>query len=155
MSGSSPTYPQLREPIPQAKARTAVGIGITTLVTIMVVVLLTTFSVLALVSARSDLRLSLLTDTAMETYYAADAQGQRWLAELDTFVGTTEAGDRAAILTEAGYSVVTADDGTLMVSEHFAIDRNRQINATVEIDAQGTLRVTRWQSGSSEVVALP
>jgi biopolymer transport protein ExbD len=141
--------------MPQAKARTVVGIGITTLVTIMVVVLLTTFSVLALVSAHSDLRLSLLTNTAMEHYYAADARGQRWLAELDTFVGTTETGDRAAILMEAGYSVATGDDGTLVVSEHFVVDMNRQISVTVEIDAQGTLTVTRWQSGLLQADELP
>jgi hypothetical protein len=77
----------------------------------MVTVLLTTFSVLTLVSARADLKLSNMAITSTQSYYAADSEAEEWLAALDAFVHDGH-NDLAADLLAAGYQFSTdvADD---------------------------------------------
>jgi hypothetical protein len=77
-------------------------VGLSTLVTIMVTVLLTTFAVLTLVSARADLKLSSMAITSTQNYYVADGEAEEWLAKVDTFVHG-EHGDLVADLSAAGY----------------------------------------------------
>ncbi|MDR1714163.1 MAG: hypothetical protein LBR39_08460 [Coriobacteriales bacterium] len=102
-------------------SRSAVGVGLTTIVTIMVVVLLTTFSVLALVSANSDLRLSRMATTSAQSYYQADSAAQRWLTELDR----TSPGEHSA---------------------SFPIDAHRSLEVTVQIMPDGSIQIQQWQS---------
>jgi hypothetical protein len=74
----------------------------------MVTVLLTTFAVLTLVSARADLKLSNMAITSTQSYYAADGEAEEWLAEVDAFVHG-EHGDLAADLAAAGYQSAAED----------------------------------------------
>jgi len=114
--------------VPNSKPRSAVGLGITTLVTIMVVVLLTTFSVLALVSARSDLKLSTMAQESARQYYAANAAAERWLAEQDSA------------------PLPPGDQEPQPISQSFAIDDNRQLQVTILRNADGTITIQQWQT---------
>jgi hypothetical protein len=159
----------------RSRSRSAVGVGLSTLVTIMVTVLLTTFAVLTLVSARADLKLSNKTIESTQSYYAADSEAEEWLAALDAFA-RDEHGDLVADLSAAGYqSVATAgarvddaagdgsggdaagaggdgvlvgDDGRIRVAATFPIDEKRDLIVEIALDREGEIDILRWQSVS-------
>ena len=128
-----------------SKPRTAIGVGITTLVTIIVAVLLTTFSVLTLVTARADLRLSNKAIESTESYYAADSAAEQWLAILDNFVIRGHA-DLLKNLNSAGYKVTTAGDGRILITESFSMDDKRDLLVEVAIDSSGRIDILTWKT---------
>jgi hypothetical protein len=123
--------------------RAALGVGLATLVTVLVAVLLTTFSVLALVSARADLRLSDKTAEAMESYYSADSQAEAWLAEIDERV------DSGSFSATAGggseYTVGATSDGQITITRIFTIDEVRDLIVELKIDDGAEIEILRWQ----------
>jgi hypothetical protein len=129
----------------RAVSRSAVGVGLSTLVTIMVAVLLTTFSVLTLVSARADLSLSEKAVTSTQTYYAADGKAEQWLAKVDTFVQQTH-DDLVGDLTAAGYQPSVDDNGQLKIATTIPIDDKRDLIVEVALDSAGEMDILRWQS---------
>jgi hypothetical protein len=126
-------------------SRSAVGVGLSTLVTVMVAVLLTTFSVLALVSARADLRLSEKVIESTAGYYAADGEAEQWLADVDMLIQQEE-GDLADALLSAGYQVDTTDEGRTVLTESFNIDSNRDLIVEIAVDKTEGIDILRWQS---------
>lgn len=132
----------------QAKKRSAFGIGITTLVTIMVVLLLLVFSVLSLVSARSNMHLTQMATDRAQQYYAADGEATVWYAELDTFVARLEGEPDGYTeqLSLAGYAVEVTDTDELRVTNSFAIDKSRMLVVTVAVNEDKTTTIRQWQS---------
>ncbi|MGN0372623.1 MAG: hypothetical protein ACI4F3_07400 [Enterocloster sp.] len=63
--------------------RSRVNIGAASLILIFIVLCLSTFSLLALSSARGDLSLEMRSGEAVRAYYRADSEGQRWLSQTD------------------------------------------------------------------------
>jgi hypothetical protein len=124
------------------------GIGITTLVTVMVVILLTAFSVLSLVTARSDLRLTTRGVDATSAYYAADGEAEQWYSELNAFLAGKTSTNWEKTLTDAGYKVTRTTNGALTVNAQFPIGTNRQLLVAVAIDGAGKPTVVQWQSES-------
>jgi len=137
-----------RQAASQKKKRSALGVGVTTLVTIIVVVLLTAFSVLSLVSANSNLRLSQMAATQTQNYYVADTNATLWYADLDTFAAalTGDPSTFAGQLQQAGYQVITADDGELLVTNGFTVSDYRSLMVTVAINDDKTTTIRQWQS---------
>jgi hypothetical protein len=124
------------------------GVGVITLVTILVVLLLAAFSVLSLVLARSDLSLSQMATNSAQDYYAADAAATQWYAQLDSFVGTlggTPTNYQGALEAQ-GYTVNRTSAGELRVTQGFAMGANRQLQVTVAIQDNGTTVVRQWQT---------
>jgi hypothetical protein len=132
-------------------------VGLSTLVTIMVAVLLTTFSVLALVSARADLRLSDKATDSVEHYYVADGEAEQWLAAVDALARQERSelppGNNSAALSmlvealsSAGYEAVGADDGRVRVAETFVIDERRDLIVEIALDTTGEIDILRWQT---------
>ena len=133
---------------PNSRPRSAIGVGVATLVTIIVAVLLTTFSVLTLVTARADLRYSTKAIESTQNYYATDGQAEQWLAKLDGFVAEEHEVFLPLALGDAGYQVSTTTDGRVLITEVFSIDDKRELTVEVAIDNDGGLDVLTWQSGS-------
>jgi hypothetical protein len=128
-------------------SRWAIGVGIGTLVTIAVTVLLTTFSVLALVTAHADLRLSNKVIESTQEYYVADGQAERWLAQLDDFVAREHV-DLVGALSAEGYTTSPDDDGGVLITQTFSINTNKEIIVEVIIDKDGGLAVVKWQTNA-------
>ncbi|MCL2529612.1 MAG: hypothetical protein FWE41_04695 [Coriobacteriia bacterium] len=130
------------------KKRSALGVGVTTLVTIIVVVLLTAFSVLSLVSALSSERLSEMAVTQIENYYEADSEATVWYAELDAFAaGLTGSPDEyARQLTSGGYTLLQGSEDTLLVTQRFDLSEFRSLVVTVAINDDKTTTIKQWQS---------
>jgi len=133
--------------------RTGIGVGITTLVTILVVLLLTTFSIMTLASARYDYRLSTLTADATAGYYAADREACRWVAEVKTIIENRPQAEwsEAVLSTEENVSVQRIDDAqaeALIVYCEFEIDTNLMLEVRVVITGNGELTIIDWVSVS-------
>ncbi len=124
--------------------RAALGVGLATLITVLVAVLLTTFSVLALVTARGDLSLSNKTAEAMESYYEADGQAEEWLSELDGYMSSGQT-NLSNNLGRAGYELGLTKDGKTTVSETFDIDNNRELSVEIMIDNYPQIEILKWQ----------
>lgn len=132
----------------EQKKRSALGIGVATLVTIMVVLLLASFSVLSLVSAQSNYHLSQMAADQAGMYYTADSEATVWYAELDTFVATLE-GDLNGVaeqLTTAGYDTELTSAGELRVYNSFAISDKRMLTVTIAVAEDKTTTIRQWQS---------
>jgi len=129
------------------KPRSALGVGITTLVTIVVAVLLTTFSVLALVTARADLRLSNRAIESSQSYYAADGQAEQWMATLDSFTNQNKA-NLLNSLTAGGYAATPKDGNWIVIDKRFSIDTTRDLLVEVAVNSNGELDVLKWQTTS-------
>jgi hypothetical protein len=118
------------------------GVGIATLVTIMVAVLLTTFSVLTLVTASADLRLSNKTVESVHNYYKADSAAEEWLAEMD-------ADGWLSVVTDSSQRYIPSesiDDDHMKISHEFPIDDLRVLTVEVIIDRDGSIDILKWQS---------
>ena len=136
-------------PLPEnPKGRSAIGVGVTTLITVLVVLLLATFSVLSLASARSDQHLSLMAAQATTEYYEADAAAVEWYAELSEFLASTRSSDWAKTLDNAGYEVNTVGE-EVRVSAHFSIGSHKELAVTVAVARDGSAMIRRWQSVST------
>jgi hypothetical protein len=120
-------------------------VGLSTIMTVMVVVLLTTFSVLALVSARAELRLANRAIESTGNYYAADGEAEKWLASLDAFI--REGHDNLeGDLALAGYQVAVTEDGQTKLTESFEVDNKRDLAVEIALDRAGEMDILRWQT---------
>jgi hypothetical protein len=128
------------------KQRSALGIGVTTLITILVVMLLATFSVLSLVSARSDLHLSQMAVQSTQDYYAAESEATQWYAQLDSFLATKPSGDLRAALKQAGYVLLDSPTDDLVVSKVFPAGEKRKLTVSIAIAADGSTTIRQWQT---------
>jgi len=130
------------------KKRSAMGIGVATLVTIIVVLLLTAFAVLSLVSALSSLKLSEMAVAQGERYYAADTQATLWYAELDNFVAELkgEPESFAQQLESAGYEAVVISEGETRIIRGFTMSEYRSLMVTIAVHDDKTTTIRQWQS---------
>ena len=90
----------------------SIGVGATSIVLIAVVLCLTVFSVLALVTANADAKLSQKSLRSVADYYAAEAKVQQRLAAIDAQLanGDVEAGEDIQIENGKIFFSVSIDD---------------------------------------------
>jgi hypothetical protein len=122
------------------------GIGVTSLLTVMAVLLLTSFAVLSLLSAKSDLLLSGKAAQAVSSYYEADGEAEDWWMELNELLQSPAAGGLQERLKAAGYSAEAAAGGALIVRSSFAMGENKNLEVTVSVAAGGEAEILGWQS---------
>ncbi|MDR2108677.1 MAG: hypothetical protein LBP28_04360 [Coriobacteriales bacterium] len=130
------------------RQRSAVGVGVSTLITVLVVLLLATFSILSLVSARSDLQLSRMATSSAQDFYAADSQATRWYAELDTFCAANASNDLRRALQEKGYELLESSSDALVVTKAFAVGEKRQLTVSIAVTADGSTTIRQWQTAT-------
>lgn len=83
----------------QEKASSPVGVGVLTILTVLLVLALAVFSALTFSSARADLALSKTNAETIAAYYAADAEARRQKAEF--VAGTSGALEATIPMTDA------------------------------------------------------
>lgn len=104
---------------PQSKQSGAspLGVGVISIVTVLLVLCLTIFSALTLTTAKADLNLSRINADTVSAWYAADAEAARQYA---AFAGSTVSGELEASIPIAGRQslylhLVRDGDGTVRV----------------------------------------
>jgi Tfp pilus assembly protein PilX len=137
-------------PTSKAKPRPGIGLGITTLVTIFMVLLLTIFSVLTLATAEYDSRLSRQAIDASGEYYAADDAACQWLADVSTLLESTPPERWAAAISSTNADSITSprteDSGQLLVSRSFPINQRLELKVGLSISADGNITIIEWRS---------
>ncbi|MDR0425204.1 MAG: hypothetical protein LBH39_07150 [Clostridiales Family XIII bacterium] len=127
------------------KAFAAMGIGVTSLLTIMAVLLLTSFAVMALMSAKSDMELSDKASQAVSSYYEADCLAEEWWAGLNEMLKGQAGGASERMLADAGYDVEDVD-GALIVRTAFPMGEKKNLEVAVEVSREGSATVLSWKS---------
>lgn len=119
------------------KSEYRMGIGTSSILMIFVVLCLTTLGVLSFASARNNLTLSQKRQTQVESYYAASAEAERILSQIDTILIETrkDTGNFAqnvyARLTKDGRFWVTED---LCVTFYVEINNVQLLQVIVSVE---------------------
>lgn len=96
------------------------GVGASSILLIMVVLCLTAFGVLTLVSARVDQKLTERTRNYMESYYAADARAQELISGVDAALAGGEDPLKLAGVSRSGNTIVITvpmEEGQSLLAE--------------------------------------
>ena len=116
------------------------GIGGSLILIIFIVLTITVFSVLTLVSAENEVGMTERAAKASEAYYAAEKEAALRCGELENAIsGLTEMNDISASLSLAGADVSNAEDG-IRVSFTVEIDGTRQLETVLKPE-NGTLAI--------------
>ncbi|MCL2055841.1 MAG: hypothetical protein FWH02_01305 [Oscillospiraceae bacterium] len=128
------------------------GVGGSSILVIFVILTLTTFAALSLVSARADSNLSQKAMAASKQFYAADSRAEEILAQLGAAVADIPQGNgfitgaQNAVL-QAGLpeiTEVTALDGRLLVYYTVSINEIQELRAVIEI-TPGKIARSSWK----------
>ena len=128
-------------------AATGIGVGGSSILAVFVILCLTTFATLSLVSAQADLRLSRRAADSVTLYYQADAQAQQLLAQLAGSGQGTESQEQFVEKAAALDYVQSVSASPAWVTVEFAIpmDDTRQLSGTVFVTSTGQLTTDRYQ----------
>lgn len=128
------------------RAFSSMGTGISSLLTVMAVLLLTSFAVLSLVSSNSDMTLSDKAAEAVAQYYQADSLAEEWRAQLDAALKEGQQGGVAAALQSAG--IETRQEGAELVAfSQFPINEKKNLVVEVAISPDGQeANIIKWSS---------
>ena len=115
-----------------------VNIGGSSILIIFVLLCLTTFATLAMVSATASFRLAQRVITASDAYYAADSRAEEILAQISYIVNHTPYDEIALRLLEAG---ALLDDGII----RYAVPIDDVLSIEVQLELTGgRLRIISW-----------
>lgn len=118
-----------------------IGVGSSSILAIFVVLCLTAFATLSLVSARADAKLTQKSADAAAAYYAADCAAEQKLAELALAVDDMPNAELQNTLTQAGFSCDNSD-GRLLAS--YSVPMGELKTLFVQVDPL-TLKLLCWQ----------
>ena len=95
------------------KKSIGVGIGSSSILVIFVILCLTTFSALSLVSANADLKLTMRTNSAITDFYNADSLAEEKIESIAKFISLDDENDIiASNLESIGVFVESIDNNT-------------------------------------------
>ena len=127
------------------RATAAIGLGVTSLLTVMAVILLTSFALLSVLSANSDMLMSEKAAQAVKEYYAADCQAETWWMQLKQ---TIDNGDESPIdvkLNQAGFETELIN-GEYLVNKTFSVGDKKNLTVSASVSESGESRIVLWQS---------
>lgn len=124
------------------KEISGIQIGTSSLILIFVVLCLTIFSVLSLMSSMSDMRLAQKSLSATEEYYKADSLAEKKLKEIDMIIESTYA------LEEKMGEIY--DPATGLISYEIPINEHQVLCVELEVisrakDGEKRYNITKWQ----------
>ncbi len=119
------------------------AVGIPSLITVLVVMLLGSFAVLSLITARADIKLAKKAYDAASDYYAADLAATQKLAELKRLV------KEGADISSYGFDVIQTIDSGELICYNIPIDNNNSLKIELSY-ANGELTVKKWQTTAAQ-----
>ncbi len=131
------------------KNNTGISVGSSSILAIFVVLCLTTFATLSLVSAQADYKLTKKTAQATAEYYAADAKAEEMLQELHKALDTDTWREQLLLLdTAITYEVV---EDTLIFRYDVPVNESKTLHVELisNVDTsgkpEGNLRRLSWK----------
>lgn len=132
------------------KSNMGISVGSSSILAIFVVLCLTTFATLSLVSARADYKLTQKTAQSTSEYYAADTKAEELLQQLHQALLHTDAWREQLSLIDASITYEKVSDGYIFrydipVNDHKTL--HVELIAAVEPDGSpaSELRRLRWK----------
>lgn len=119
-----------------------VGVGGSSILVIFILLCLTTFATLSMVSANADLRLTEKSADAVREFYAADAAAEQLLAAADK---AAPGGVSAVAEAVPGAQVDQADGGALLVSYAVPVNESQELSVLLRIQPDGRCIREMWQ----------
>ena len=143
-------------------AKHKVNIGLTSLILIFIILCLATFSLLSLSSARGDQSLALRSAQAVNEYYRADAEGEKWLKQADAILQketVTGSMSQEEIKTLAGNVAselgCNIDETTGYISTDISMERGQALHIDLALTGdENRYKVRSWyvyDSGNYEI----
>ena len=139
-----------------------VNIGLTSLILIFIILCLATFCLLSLSSARGDQSLAIRSSQAVTEYYRADAEGEKWLKQVDTILqkemtGKTISQEELQNLGENTASQLgcRVDEKTGYISTDISMERGQALHIDLALTGdESRYEVKSWyvyDSGNYEI----
>ncbi len=128
--------------------RGVTGIGISSLIIVFVVLAVTVFSLLTLLTVRQDLDSARQSAEKQQMYYAADILVTEKLAKLKNICGDDEIFNKTAAAEELGFTVKQGGRGVTVFSLRQEIDSSGDILLTAEY-SENSLTVTEYRTVSN------
>lgn len=120
------------------------NVGASSILMIFVILCLTIFGLLSLVSAQSEAKLSDKSKTFVENYYAADAQTELSLAQIDSILAET----RNDVLSDNGSDIDRQTQYLIIVSQKLSgvdfvkiANDGKSINIIVPVGKDGKMNI--------------
>lgn len=140
-----------------ADGGTGIGVGGSSVLAVFVVLCLTTFAVLSLVSAEADLRLSEKAAQAVSAYYQADAQGQKLLSRLTAMAreGEEDLPARVRELPQVS-ACQTREDGHILVEFSVPVEELQTLRVQADLTPAlegAPIEVLRYQVEVEELAS--
>jgi hypothetical protein len=131
----------------KAKKRNTViiGLGGASLLTVMVVLMLTSFALLSLLSANSDLLLSEKAAKSVEDYYTADCQAETWWHDLNNAIENSDGRPIDDKLVQAGFQFEFYN-GVYIVGDNFPMREKKKLIVSASVSESGQVKILQWQS---------
>lgn len=124
------------------------GVGASSILFILVMLCLTVFGVLALMTARVDRNMTEKTVAASETYYAADMRAQTLLAQIDgaRLLGKApdEAFEQVVAAADGSYFFTVAAGDGLLLEVRFTSD-----SETLTLLSYRLIHTDEWENGKT------
>ena len=122
------------------------NIGGSSILMIFVLLCLTTFATLAMVSATASLRMAERMVHASDAYFAADNRAEEIFAEISRIAASPEAGIplRLRDMELEGFGFFQAESGAAFISYTVPIDNSRSLNVELLLEGR-RLSVVSWK----------
>lgn len=132
----------------EKKSNPLYGIGTVTLLTVLLILCFTLFSVLALSSAQADRRLTEKNAEMTKAYYLADSRGEETLAALAALENPTA--DQALAAIDPAYSpqITETEDG-LLAELQIPVGETQILSIALVLEETPTVRAWQVLPGSS------
>lgn len=120
------------------KGEIGVGIGSTSIIMVFVVLCLTTFGVLALVTVDGDYKLTKKTAESVTHFYEADSQAEEILAQIDSVLVAA----RAEVQKLGDLQVIDKTEKESLYQEYITKELQQIPNLTLESSSQNQIEVS-------------
>lgn len=127
------------------------GVGVFTILTVLLILCLTMFAILTLSNARADLRLSEKNAFAVTEYYAADAKGAALLADATSLWNSGERPLPQTLITTLAvdYELTIVEDGAgLVFVAAIPVRKNQMLQLELYLappSLEDRWQIRRWQ----------
>ncbi len=125
-----------------------VSVGVVSLITFFTIMLLTSFAMLIIMGARSDLLLSEKTSASISGYYEANNIAEEKLAEIHTIYLNSDENTLEDMINNAGFNAVIEDDLPMQVEYSVEIDEDKYLQVQIELplNPNDEIKRLKWQS---------
>ena len=134
------------------------GIGAATLLCVFVVLFLTIFAALSVITARSEAQLAEKFSASVTAYYDAESSAARWTGQIADTVKAESAPDNflARLRTVSAPDITVTglcqeDGGTVIISAETCIsaETGRNLAVTLRISPDAAVTITEWRAFSA------